>query len=212
MLLNRELKRETQERLSSLKRQVRLYFFGHEAPGQLCREARALVEEYAELSGRISVEEMDILGNPAEARKFEVELAPSIVIENREGRYCRFAGSPAGYGARALTEAICAAGSTSPFLGDACLAALSNLDRSVRLEAFVSVLVPASAPIATRVLKIGLACPSIRAEVIEVGSAPWIIAARGIDRVPLVFVQGTRRIEAGFSEQELAEACLEAVD
>lgn len=115
MTLNRVSRRESEDRLSSLRKQVSLEVFTIRYEDSVCREARTAAEELAEVSSRLSVEINDCTECGDLVRKHRVDSTPALVASAKGAPDLRVYGAPTGYGLIALLEALTTIGAPLEF-------------------------------------------------------------------------------------------------
>jgi alkyl hydroperoxide reductase subunit AhpF len=97
---------EVRERLKEMTNPVKLVHFTQELNLEYGREARQLLEELAQVSGKLSLETYDFLLDKEKVTEYAVDKVPATVIRNGKDYGIRFFGLPAGYEFAALIDAI----------------------------------------------------------------------------------------------------------
>ncbi len=110
MVLNRATRKEAENRLSALRRQVFLHVFSHRFEDGVCRELRQAAEELAEASRRLSVEISDASESGDLLRKFRIDSIPALVATGKDMPEFRIYGLPLAYAFPALLDALLAVG------------------------------------------------------------------------------------------------------
>ncbi len=142
MALNRASRKEADSRLGLLKKQVSLQVFTLRFEDSACREARAVAEELAEATSRLSVEISDASVAGDLLRKFRIDAAPALVVSAKDAPDLRLYGVPTANALPALLDALVHAGSPidprSPLSAAARAAAGSAARSAVHLDLVVS--------------------------------------------------------------------------
>lgn len=200
MVLSREAKKETEEKLSGLKRPVTLAVLTQEIESSSCKETRSIAEGLAEMSPKVMVECADFLANGSIVRKYAVERIPAIVVRSKEGGMAHFYGAPTGYLFPALIEAIRYA-ANGPALSDEAREWLEGLKRDLRLQVFASPTCPHSPPMASLVHRMSLYSPSVFGAVVSLPEFPHLAVKHGIGAIPSVVANGKLVAEDALSEK-----------
>ena len=129
---------QVRARLADLGGSVRLVFFERALECDTCPEARALIEEVAALSDRISFEAWNVVTDREKAREYRVEEAPVLAVVGEKDYGIRFYGTPAGYEFGTLIEAIRDVGAGEARLEPSTIEALEGLSSPVHLRVFVT--------------------------------------------------------------------------
>ncbi len=90
---------------------VKLVYFTKKADCDTCEATQQLYSELVSLSNKLSMSEYLLEESPQQAQKFNVSLAPSLIIAGRDNDEqldygLRFIGIPTGYEFSALIQAI----------------------------------------------------------------------------------------------------------
>jgi alkyl hydroperoxide reductase subunit AhpF len=95
---------------------VRLLFFTQSLDCETCLQTRQILDELPPLSGKIAVEEVNLVLEADKARQYGIDRVPAIAVvgqdeaaQPRDSRI-RFIGTPAGYEFISLVQAVMLAG------------------------------------------------------------------------------------------------------
>jgi alkyl hydroperoxide reductase subunit AhpF len=125
-------------RLSHLEHSVRLVFFTQTFGCDTCLPARQAIDQIADLSERITVEEHNLVLDKEKVEEYGVERVPAIAIVGESDLGIRYYGVPAGYELASIVDAVLLAGTGEIGLSDKSLAAIAGLERSVDIKVFVT--------------------------------------------------------------------------
>jgi glutaredoxin-like protein len=139
-LLSEQDRASVQKHLESLSHEVTILFFTQTigAP-ETVHIAKQVVNELAELSAKIAVEEVNLVLDRERASQFGVEHVPAIVLlKDGADTRMRFLGAPAGYEFMSLVEAVTLAGTDGSGLQDSSKALLGSLSAPLDIKVFVT--------------------------------------------------------------------------
>jgi alkyl hydroperoxide reductase subunit AhpF len=143
-LLSEPDRQQLRSMFEDLTRPVRLLLFTQTFGCETCGDAHRILEEVAELSPAISVEESNLVLDQDRARAYGVERAPTIAVvavdeEGAERDYgIRFVGLTAGYEFSSLVDAILLVSRGESQLGEASRALLATVTEPVTIQVFVT--------------------------------------------------------------------------
>ena len=129
---------------AGLTRPVRLVFFTQTLGCETCADARRILDEVADLSPLLSVEECNLVLDKERAAQFGVDRAPTtalVVVEadGAEHDYgIRFVGLTAGYEFSSLVDAVLLVSRGESQLSDESRALLAAVTEPVRVQVFVT--------------------------------------------------------------------------
>ena len=129
---------DLRRRLESLRGPVRLVFFTQTFGCDDCVPARQVIDQIAALSDRVTVEEHNLVLERDMAAEYAIDRAPALAVVGARDAGIRYYGVPAGYEVESVVDAIEIAAGDGPTLTEESLAALATLDRSVRIQVFVT--------------------------------------------------------------------------
>lgn len=204
MVLSREARKETEERLSGLKRPVTLAVLTQDIESACCKETRSIAEGLAEMSSKVIVECADFLANGSIVRKYAVERIPALVVASKEGGMAHFYGAPTGYLFSALIEALRAA-SSGPALSEETKAWLGSLERDIHIQVFASPSCPTCAQVAAIAQRMSLYSPSVFAAIVSLPEFPHLAVKHGITALPSIVANGKLIAAEALSEKALVE-------
>jgi alkyl hydroperoxide reductase subunit AhpF len=92
--------------LEGMDAPVRLVSFTQSFECDSCHDARALVEELASLSGKLSHEVYDLVEQKEKAAEYGIDKVPATIVASDGNHRLRFYGVPGGYEFAVLLEDI----------------------------------------------------------------------------------------------------------
>ena len=128
---------------AQLKQPVELLYFAKKDNCETCDNTRQLLEEVVTISDKLHLSTYDLDDNTEDARKYNVNMAPELVIAGREGDTLidygiRMAGIPSGYEFSSLIQDIIMVSGRDSGLKPDVRQALKKLEKPVHLQVFVT--------------------------------------------------------------------------
>jgi alkyl hydroperoxide reductase subunit AhpF len=143
-ILNLELTSQIKDLFDTqLVNPVELIYFYNQDTCDTCQETGQLLDEITSLSGKLHINKFVLDENPAIAQKYNVHLAPGLVIAGGEAGKSidygiRFAGVPSGYEFGSLIQAILLVSMRDSGLKPEVRNQLKDLKKPVHLQVFVT--------------------------------------------------------------------------
>ena len=177
---------------------------------ELCEETRALLEDVASLSDRITLTVHDIGAEPGLARELGVTRVPTLVLRGAARGVVRYLGIPAGLEFATLLGdlAVVSRGTTS--LGDATRAKLATLAQPVHVQVFITPTCPYCPRVASLAHQAAVESAQVIADVIEVGEFPDLAERYHVHGVPKVVINETVELVGAQTEAAFVDAVLGA--
>jgi glutaredoxin-like protein len=127
---------EIRERLEEMANPVKLIHFTQEHDLQYGSQARQLLEELTQISGKLTLEIHNFLDDKEKVAEYAIDKVPATVIRNGKDYGIRFYGLPAGYEFAALLDAILAVSKGDSGLKQESRAKLAQLTQPLHLQVF----------------------------------------------------------------------------
>lgn len=142
-LLSDDISQQIQQLFSQLKQPVQVLFFGKKQDCDYCDDTRQLISEVINLSDQLSLSIHDLDEEPALAKQYKVDKAPTLVISGKDGQQLndygiRFAGIPSGHEFSSLIHTIMLVSSRDSGLKPETRQRLKELRKPVHLQVFVT--------------------------------------------------------------------------
>lgn len=142
-LLNETLQKQVSEVFSQLKEPVQIMFFGKKTNCEYCDDTHRMVEEVASLSDKIKLNIFDLDQDSAQAKQYNVNKAPGIVIAGQDGDKVldygiRISGIPSGHEFRVLINDLILVSGRDSGLSQHTRDILSGLTKPVLLQVYVT--------------------------------------------------------------------------
>jgi glutaredoxin-like protein len=137
-MMDEKVRRQVKDELKSLASGVKLIVFTQRIQCPTCDQNSELAKETASLSDLINLETYNFQIDQEKVQQYHIDKIPAIVVEGKKDYGIRFYGLPAGYEFSALLEAIKTASRGEAGLSDETMKQLSQLDRPVHIQVFVT--------------------------------------------------------------------------
>jgi alkyl hydroperoxide reductase subunit AhpF len=143
-LLSPADQQKLRDAFEDMSRPVRLLFFTQTFGCDTCLQTRQILDELPALSGRIDVEEVNLVLDRDRAAQYGIDRAPAIVVLGGDGdagwrdSRIRFLGAPAGYEFVSLVQAVLLVGGRESDLTEAARARLAAVDKPIAMQVFTT--------------------------------------------------------------------------
>jgi glutaredoxin-like protein len=140
-LLNDKVQTQVRKALEEIAGPVKLVMFTQQAEAlecEMCAETRALVEEIASLSDKLSVEVHDFVTDKAIVEAYQVDKIPAIAVVGSKDYGIRYYGIPSGYEFSSLMDDILTVSKGESGLSAATKAAVANIQTPVHIQVYVT--------------------------------------------------------------------------
>lgn len=143
-LLNDDITQQVKDLFNKeLNEPVEIIFFGREENCDYCEDTLQLVEEVTNISEKLSLSQYDLDKDPEIAQKYNVKLAPGLVITAREGEALqdygvRYAGIPSGHEFSSLIHDLILVSGRDSGLSENTRKSIKELKKPIHLQVFVT--------------------------------------------------------------------------
>ncbi|MFO7675414.1 MAG: thioredoxin family protein [bacterium] len=209
-LISETLKKKSRELLAKLSSDVKLVLFTQEMECAHCREARAVAEEVAGLSDRLSLEVHDLVLESEPARRYGVDKVPALCVVGADDPGIRFFGVPSGYEYTSLLAAIDAVGRADSSLSPQTRARLAELAAPVGIQVFVTLSCPLCPMMVALAHRFAVESSRVTAAAVDAGEFPQLANLYDVTGVPRTIINRTVSLEGVVPEARLLEAVFEA--
>ena len=209
-LLNEEVSKQVKEFLAPMKEEITFVLFTKANPCVTCDETRALLKEVKALNDKISFVEKDLEKNKDEALLYDVTLAPSFIILDKDGTYkgVKFNGIPAGHEINSFLTAVLDMSGIDFDLDPAIVERLSKIDKDVNIKVFVTLSCPHCPGAVSKAHRLAMLNPHINAEMVEAQTFYELSQKYNVSGVPKIVINethelvGNQPLEAFLNEME----------
>lgn len=195
-LLNEEVSNQVKEFLSQMKDNVTFVLFTKEGQCNTCEETKALLTEVSELNDKISLVEKDLNKDQEEALLYNVTLAPSFIILDKEGVYkgVKFNGIPAGHEINSFLTAILDMSGLNYELDATIIERLKKIDKDVNIKVFVTLSCPHCPGAVSKAHRLAMLNDHINAEMVEAQTFYELSQKYNVSGVPKIVINETHEL------------------
>lgn len=177
-----------------------------------CEDTRAMLQEIASLSPRVSLTVHEFSEAEKEAAALGIDAVPGIVVRGQTNRPLRFFGMPFGSQFPVFVETLIEASTGAPGLAPETTKQLRKVRTDVHLRVLVIPTCRYSAAVAHTAFRLGLAHPRVQVDVIEIGEFPHLAQQLAIRVTPTVLIGDEIAIEGALNEAQLTQRLLKVVE
>ncbi|MBI9008574.1 MAG: thioredoxin family protein [Tenericutes bacterium] len=195
-LLNEEVTNQVKEFLKPMKEAITFVLFTKSGECITCEETRALLNEVSALNDLISLVEKDLEINSDEASLFDVTLAPSFIILDKDGVYqgVKFNGIPAGHEINSFLTAVLDMSGLDYQLDPAIIERLSKIDKDVNIKVFVTLSCPHCPGAVSKAHRLAMLNSHVNAEMIEAQTFSALSQKYNVSGVPKIVINETHEL------------------
>ncbi len=211
-LLPDNIIKQVKEVFSALEGPVKALFFRSEKKCDYCNTAEQLLNELSGINEKLAYEVFDVDSDMA--RKYEIELAPSIVLLTPDGddKGVRFLGVPAGHEFGTLLQDIVTfSRGAKPELSKESLEKIEAIDTPVEIKVFVTTTCPYCPKAVLTAHHIAMANKNIKAYMIEANEFQEMSMKYGVSSVPQIVINDRVTFVGAYPEGQYVEQVLKAL-
>jgi glutaredoxin-like protein len=203
---------EIRERFAELANPVKLVHFTQELNLEYGSEARQLLEELTQISGKILLETFDFQNDKDKVAEYAIDKVPATVIRNGKDYGIRFYGLPAGFEFSALIDAILAVSKGDSGLRPETREKLAQLTQPLHLQVFTTPTCPYCPPAVRMAYQFALESDLVRADGIEATEFPDLAERFRVTAVPRIIINGEAHVEGTLPENFFLDAILKTLE
>jgi glutaredoxin-like protein len=155
---------------------------------ELCREARELAQEIAQLSNKIAVEVYDFVKDAKKASEFMVDKVPALVLMGKHDYGVRYYGIPAGYEFATFLKDLKMVSKGATELSEKSRSRLASVSSPVHIQVFVTPTCPYCPKAVSLAHQFAIENPHVRADMIDVAEFPHLGQKYAVMGVPKVVI------------------------
>jgi glutaredoxin-like protein len=199
------LKNELNEKMENA---VRIVMFTQELECRFCSDTRQLIQEFAVLSDKITVEVYDFVADADKVKEYGIDKIPALAIIGKKDYGVRIYGISYGYELQTLIEAVINVSKGKTNLSDKTKAILAEVKAPVHIQVFVTLTCP-HCPVAAAIAhKLAIESDMVRADVIDASEFPTLAQKYAIMGVPKIVINEKVEFVGAFNEDLFAEHVL----
>jgi glutaredoxin-like protein len=212
MMIPDDIQAQVKEELAQVSQAVIVRIFTSKTNCQYCNDALQLMKEIAPLCPNLKLEEYDVELNEKEAKLYQVEQTPAILIHKEDAVLpIRFYGIPSGYEFSSLIESIKMVGTGYTELTDQQISVIKAIDKPVTIKVFVTPSCPYCPPAVINAFKMALINPAqINAIMFEASEFPEVSNHYGVRSVPKIVINETTSFEGTIPMDQYLDKVLKA--
>ena len=182
------------ETFSDMARPVRLLFFTQTLGCETCLQTKQILDELPELSGNITIEEVNFVLEPDRAGQYEIDRVPAVAIVgqdeagNERDSKIRFLGTPAGYEFMSLIQAVLLVGGRPSMLSEESLKLIAGVSEPTKVRVFTTPTCPHCPRAVAVAHEMAFANPNITAFAVEATEFPDLARKYSVTGVPKTVV------------------------
>lgn len=214
-LLKEEDRRHLEQQFASLHDPVKLVVFTQKIECQYCAETRAIAEEVAELSSKITVEVYDFEKHAEIAEEYNIDKIPATVVmkggDSAKDYGIRYFGIPSGYEFSSLIEDIVMVSEGDSGLTKETKEWAAALEQPLHLQVFVTPTCPYCPRAVLLAHQLAMESDMIRGDMVEAIEFPHLSNKYQVQGVPRTVINETVHMEGAAPEQMLLGKLQEAI-
>lgn len=189
-LLNDEIRNNLKDVFSKMEKEVTLAVFTKEQDCETCKDTLDFMKEIEEVGEKIKVDSLDIEKDSEKAKELGVEMTPSIVLLDSEGKDhgIKFYGIPAGHEINSLITGIIEVSGSGEEMPDALRKRIEGIKTPVDIKVFVTLGCPHCPGAVAKAHKLALENENIRAEMIEAQTFSELSDKYNVSGVPKIVI------------------------
>jgi glutaredoxin-like protein len=187
---------------------VKIIMFTQEVECRFCSDTRQLVQEFATLNEKITVEVYDFMANGDKTKEYGIDKIPALAVVGKKDYGVRIFGIPYGYELQTLIEAVVNVSKGKTDLSEKTKSILSEVKTPVHIQVFVTLTCP-HCPVAAAVAhKLAIESDFVRADVIDGSEFPQLAQKYSVIGVPKIIINEKTEFVGAFNEDLFAEYVL----
>ncbi|WP_459480983.1 protein disulfide oxidoreductase [Clostridium saccharoperbutylacetonicum] len=188
-LFNKELEEQLKDVFSNLVDDVNILLFTDNNCDS-CAATIDFVDEIEALSDKIHLEKYTLSDNADLADKYNVKLAPSLVLLDAKRNYLgiKFNGVPAGHEINSFISTILEVSGAQKGLPESIVARIKAIDKPVNIKVFVTLTCPHCPGAVQTANKLALMNENIEAEMIEAQTFRDLSSRFKVSSVPKIVI------------------------
>jgi glutaredoxin-like protein len=205
-------KAQATEMFSELNDDVTIHLFVQDHDCLYCNDVRDMVDQLAELSDKVTVQEHKGPLDEKDAKEMKVERTPAIVLHGKKPYNIKFYGIPAGHEFGALVGSVIDVSAGVAPLPEDVIEDIASIDKPINIKVFVTPQCPYCPNMTRLAHQASIINPLISSEMIESLEFQEETAKYGVFGVPKTIINETTTIDGLSPIAMFVEKLFEAVD
>lgn len=201
-LLSDDDRKYLQGEFGKMNEPVKLILFSKEDDCASCSDTLQLLEETAGLSEKIEVVKYDLARDNEIAATYNVDRAPTVVIQTNKDIGIRLYGMPSGYEFSTLIEDIIDLGTGTISLAPATKDALAHLAEPVHIQVFVTPSCPYCPKAVRMAHMMAMESDKVTADMVMANEFPQLSSQYNVMAVPKIVINEDTSFEGAIPEDD----------
>ena len=196
----------------TIETDVTLHMFTKKDHCLLCNETLDLVQQVAAQSDKVTLNHCECDITSEQAKKFNIERHPAIVVEGQSKGLIRFYGIPSGYEFGSLIESIIMSGKTTGSdLDPELVDEIKAIDKPLHLQVFVTPTCPYCPTAVLSAFKFAMLNENVTADMVEATEFQELSMKYQVQGVPKTVINDSWDVVGGVPPQTLMSKVREAL-
>ncbi|MEA3239755.1 MAG: thioredoxin family protein [Candidatus Bipolaricaulota bacterium] len=201
-LLSEDDRKYLQGEFGKMNEPVKLILFSKEDDCASCSDTLQLLEETASLSEKIEVVTYDLTRDSEAAATYNVDRAPTVIIQGNKDIGIRLYGIPSGYEFSTLIEDIIDLGTGTISLAPATKDALAHLAEPVHIQVFVTPSCPYCPKAVRMAHMMAMESDKVTADMVMANEFPQLSSQYNVMAVPKIVINEDTSFEGAIPEDD----------
>lgn len=187
------VKKQLSDLLSNLKNPVKVLFFTQEFECPACKDNHDFINEFSDLSDKITLEVYDFVKDKDTADKYGIDKIPAMLVTDDKGTDTgiRFFGVPGGYEINSFLTSINEVSGSGEELPRDMIERIKKIDKDVRIEVFITLTCPYCPQAVATAHRIAMENPKIKADMVESSTFQHLAIKYDVSSVPKIVINET---------------------
>ncbi len=212
-LLSEDDKKYLKELFKGMKKDVNILFFITEDKKlcMMCDDVKEILGDLKTLSDKIKVKELSFENDKDEVKKYDVRMAPSVVLLSDKDLGVKYYGIPGGYEFSSLVEDINDIGNDFISLDESVMDDVKSIDKDVHIQVFVTHTCPYCPSAVRTAHKFAMVNDKIKSDMIDANTFYEYADTYGVSAVPRVVINNKDFFEGSLPEREFLKRVLNSL-
>ena len=207
-LLNNEISEQVKEFLNVMENPVKVVIFTTESNCATCAQTVQLLNEIADITGKVTIVQKDLNKDSEDAKKYNVTMSPSFIMLDHEDKYLgvKFNGIPAGHEFNSFLNAIVFMSGYDLGFDESTIETIKKIKSPVDIKVFVTLSCPHCPGAVSTAHRIAMLNDNIEASMIEAQTFMELSQKYNVSGVPKIVINdkyellGNQPVEAFLKE------------
>ncbi|HLI45992.1 MAG TPA: thioredoxin family protein [Geobacterales bacterium] len=199
--------------LANMRDEVKLVaFLDHPQRCHYCADLKVILDLIEANSSKVKVEYHMIEEELQKTKEYEVEYAPTVILEKEGRRNIRYVGIPGGYEFTVFIETIRNLSNSQTKLSNSTKEKLASINKPVNIKILITLSCP-YCPLAARTSNsFAIENGNVRSEIIDVGEIEEVAIKYDVQAVPKIVINESVELLGAQPENRFIQAVLSALN